>query len=97
MTRLYDDPHAPFFTVGQVADMLELRQAFLRRLDQFGVVSPARSDGAQRRYSRTDIDRITDVCGLLDEGLSLEGARRVIVLQAEVARLNAEVSRLSQA
>jgi MerR family transcriptional regulator/heat shock protein HspR len=94
MPATYDDPAAPFFTVGQVADMLDVRQAFLRRLDQFGLVSPARSEGAQRRYSRDDIDDINVVCGLLDDGLTLEGARQVIALQAEVTRLRAEVKKL---
>ncbi|MCQ0015433.1 hypothetical protein [Actinomadura madurae] len=38
-----DDEHAALFTVGQVADMLHVRQAFLRRIDEHQVVSPQRS------------------------------------------------------
>ncbi|MGH3398690.1 MAG: MerR family transcriptional regulator, partial [Streptosporangiaceae bacterium] len=47
-----DDANLPLFTVGQVAGMLEIQQAFLRRLDQHQIVRPARSEGGQRRYSR---------------------------------------------
>jgi MerR family transcriptional regulator/heat shock protein HspR len=89
-----DDYHRPFFTVSQVADV---QQAFLRRLDQHDVVSPARSEGYQRRYSRSDIDRVNEACGLIDEGLTLAGIRRVFGLQAEVDALRAEIAALQAA
>ena len=88
------DAGLPFFTVGQVADLLGVQQAFLRRLDEHDVVSPARSDGQQRRYSRDDIGRVEAAVGLIDEGLTLAGVRRVFELQAEVAALKAEIARL---
>lgn len=92
MTELFGDPARPIYTVGQVADLLDVQQAFLRRLDSQDLVRPARSDGAQRRYSRDDIDRVEAVCGLIDEGLTLEGVRRVMALQAEVATLRTELA-----
>jgi MerR family transcriptional regulator/heat shock protein HspR len=92
MTDLLEDRSRAFYTVGQVADLLDVQQAFLRRLDSQGIVRPARSDGAQRRYSQVDIDRLISVCGLIDEGLTLEGVRRVMALQAEVASLKAELA-----
>jgi MerR family transcriptional regulator/heat shock protein HspR len=54
----FDDEHAPLYTVGQVAGMLEVQPAFLRRLDVEEVVQPARSEGGQRRYSRSEISRV---------------------------------------
>jgi len=92
MTDPLEDRSRAMYTVGQVADLLDVQQAFLRRLDSQDIVRPARSDGAQRRYSRVDIDRVTAVCGLIDEGLTLEGVRRVMALQAEVASLRAELA-----
>jgi MerR family transcriptional regulator/heat shock protein HspR len=47
--ELFDDENAPLYTVGQVAEMLSLKQAFLRRIDELRVVSPQRSAGRQRR------------------------------------------------
>ena len=92
MTSPFDDHARPMFTVGQVAEMLELQQPFLRRLDSHELVSPARSAGAQRRYSRTDIDRIAGICDLIDEGLTLEGVKRVMALQAEVDDLKGQLA-----
>jgi MerR family transcriptional regulator/heat shock protein HspR len=88
-----DDPRAPVFTIGQVSEMLHVTQAFLRRLDQEGVVAPARSEGGQRRYSRDQINLVAQVRGLVAEGLTLAGARRVIELEARVAELEAELER----
>jgi len=88
-----DDTDAPFFTIGQVSDMLTVQQAFLRRLDQHDVVRPARSEGGQRRYSRHQIDQVVEVCTLIDEGLTLVGIRRVLTLEARVAELEAELVR----
>lgn len=86
----------PVFTVGQVADMLGVQQAFLRRLDRHDVVSPARSDGQQRRYSRLDMAQVQSALDLISDGLTLPGVRRVLELQAEVAALRAEIEQLRQ-
>ncbi len=89
-----DDDLAPLYSVGQVAGMLGVQQAFLRRLDTFDVVNPGRSDGQQRRYSRQDIAQVQQAVGLIDEGLTLNGVRRVLALEAEVKALHAEIARL---
>ena len=68
MTLAFDDDHAPLYTVGQVAGMLEVQPAFLRRLDSEQVVQPARSDGGQRRYSRADIARVQQVTRMAERG-----------------------------
>lgn len=85
-----DDENLPLFTVGQVAQMLEVQQAFLRRLDEFGVVQPARSTGGQRRYSRTEVTVVRYVAQLADEGMTLAAIRRVLELEHQVAQLSAE-------
>jgi DNA-binding transcriptional MerR regulator len=95
MTGLpFDNAGAPLYSVGQVADMLGVQQAFLRRLDSHDVVSPARSDGQQRRYSRIDVGQVQEALGLIDEGLTLGGVRRVLALQQQVRELEAELAAL---
>jgi DNA-binding transcriptional MerR regulator len=87
-----DDPHAPWFTIGQVASMLAVQPAFLRRIDAEQVVQPARSRGGQRRYSRHQIDRVRRVARLVDEGLTLEGIKRLLVLEDQVAELERQLA-----
>jgi MerR family transcriptional regulator/heat shock protein HspR len=85
-----DDENLPLFTVGQVSQMLEIQQAFLRRLDQLRVVRPTRSAGGQRRYTRREITVVQYVVNLVDEGVTLPGVRRVLELEERVRQLEAE-------
>ncbi|TDD29166.1 MerR family transcriptional regulator [Actinomadura sp. KC06] len=91
-----DDEYAALFTVGQVADMLHVQQAFLRRIDVHQVVSPQRSAGGQRRYSRHEISRIQQVVGMMDQGMTLPAIRRIFELQHELAQVTRERDELAR-
>ena len=97
----FEDENIPLYTVGQVAEMLSLKQAFLRRIDELQVVSPQRSAGRQRRYTRVEIRVIQQVVTMADEGMTMPAIRRIIELEqqlAEVARQRDELAaRLSAA
>jgi MerR family transcriptional regulator, heat shock protein HspR len=89
-----DDENLPLFTVGQVSAMLEVQQAFLRRLDQFDVVQPSRSSGGQRRYTRREITVVQYVLELIGDGMTLAGVRRVLQLETRVRQLEAQADRM---
>lgn len=86
----FEDEDLPIFTVGQVAGMLDIQQAFLRRLDEFAVITPSRSPGGQRRYTRHEITIVRYVCRLAGEGVTLTGIRRILELEARISDLEAE-------
>ena len=90
----FEDEDLPLYTVGQVSGMLEVQQAFLRRLDEFGVVRPSRSDGGQRRYSRREVVTVQYVVQLTGQGMTLAGIRRILELETQVAQLEQECSEL---
>jgi len=83
----FEEEDVPLFTVGQVAEMLQLKQAFLRRVDQLQVVSPQRSNGGQRRYTRIEIRVIQQVASMADEGMTMPAIRRIIELEQQLADL----------
>jgi MerR family transcriptional regulator, heat shock protein HspR len=85
-----DDDDLPLYTVGQVSQLLEIQQAFLRRLDEFRVVRPNRSSGGQRRYTRREITVVRYVTNLVDEGMTLSAIRRVLQLEERVRALETE-------
>jgi DNA-binding transcriptional MerR regulator len=91
-----DDENTPLYTVGQVAQLLEVKQAFLRRCDEFSVVSPQRSAGGQRRYSRVEIRVIQQVVTMADEGMTLPAIRRIIELERQLAIVTAERDELAR-
>jgi MerR family transcriptional regulator, heat shock protein HspR len=92
-----DDANMPLFTVGQVSQMLEVQQAFLRRLDEFRVVRPSRSAGGQRRYTRNEVVVVRYVVELIDNGMTLPAIRRVLELEARIRELEAERDELRAA
>ena len=90
----FEDNNLPLFTVGQVSSMLEIQQAFLRRLDEHDVVRPSRSSGRQRRYTRNEITVIQYVVRLADEGMTLPSIRRVLELEDRIRELESECDAL---
>jgi MerR family transcriptional regulator, heat shock protein HspR len=91
----FDDENVPLYTVGQVADMLSLKQAFLRRIDELQVVTPQRSAGRQRRYTRVEIRVIQQVASMADEGMTLPAIRRIIELETKLAEVAAQRDELA--
>jgi MerR family transcriptional regulator/heat shock protein HspR len=91
-----EDEHAPLFTVGQVAEMLAVKQAFLRRVDELQVVSPQRSAGRQRRYTRHEIAVIQRVVSMAADGITLQAIGRIIELEMRLAEVTAERDELAR-
>jgi MerR family transcriptional regulator/heat shock protein HspR len=92
----FDDENIPLYTVGQVAQMLAVKQAFLRRVDELRVVSPQRSPGGQRRYTRVEIRIIQQVASMADEGMTMPAIRRIIELEQQLARVVRERDELAK-
>jgi MerR family transcriptional regulator, heat shock protein HspR len=91
----FEDENIPLFTVGQVAEMLAVKQAFLRRIDELQVVTPQRSAGRQRRYTRVELRVIQQVASMADEGMTLPAIRRIIELETRLAEVAAQRDELA--
>ena len=79
-----DDQDYPAFTMGQAAEVLDVQAAFLRSLDAAGALSPKRSEGGHRRYSRRQLVLAGRLRELLDQGLTLDAATRIVDLQDQL-------------
>lgn len=67
----------------------------LRQYDRLGLVSPSRAPGRSRRYSRYDVDLLREIQRLSQAGVSLEGIKRIMQLENQVAALQSKVKELS--
>jgi MerR family transcriptional regulator, heat shock protein HspR len=76
------------------AELAGVHPQTLRIYERKGLVDPARTAGGSRRYSDADIRVLRRIQDLTEEGLNLAGVRRVLALEAEVARLRSEIERL---
>jgi MerR family transcriptional regulator, heat shock protein HspR len=80
-----DDPDYPAYTTGQAAEVLRVRQAFLRSLDAAGAVTPQRSAGGRRHWTRRQLAFAARIRELIDQGHTLAAARRILGLEDDLA------------
>jgi MerR family transcriptional regulator, heat shock protein HspR len=96
VNRGWADPDRGLFSISVAAELAGLHPQTLRIYEREGLLDPARSAGGTRRYSRSDIDRLAEICALTADGLNLAGIRRVLQLQEETRQLQAELARLRE-
>lgn len=89
-----DDDDYPAYTMGRAAEMLGTTPGFLRALDEAKLITPLRSEGGHRRFSRYQLRTAQRARELVDQGNSVEAACRIIILEdqlEEARRLNEEL------
>ncbi|MFD7683499.1 MerR family transcriptional regulator [Streptomyces sp. NPDC059271] len=93
--RLDDDDY-PAYTMGRAAEMLGTTQGFLRAIGEARLITPLRSPGGHRRYSRYQLRIAARARELVDGGTPIEAACRIVVLEdqlEEAQQLNAAYRR----
>ncbi|GHH11157.1 MerR family transcriptional regulator [Streptomyces rubradiris] len=89
-----DDDDYPAYTMGRAADLLGTTPAFLRAVGEAGLITPLRSEGGHRRYSRQQLRIAARARELVDQGTPIEAACRIIDLEdrlGEALRDNEEL------
>ena len=85
------EPDQALFSISVVTELTGVSQQALRGYEDKGLLTPYRTGGGTRRYSRRDIERINEIASLLAEGLNLVGIVYVLKLQAEASGLRREL------
>lgn len=88
------DDRTPVYVISVAAELTGLHAQTLRQYDRLGLVSPGRTPGGGRRYSRHDIEMLREVVRLSSLGMGLEGVRQVLALENQVSALQARVREL---
>ena len=87
-----NDANRAVYVISVAAELAGVHPQTLRIYERRGLLGPARTLGGSRRYSDKDIELLQRIGDLTSRGLNLEGVKRVIELEAEVARLRQEVA-----
>jgi MerR family transcriptional regulator/heat shock protein HspR len=82
------------YVISVAAELAGVHPQTLRVYERRGLVDPSRTGGGNRRYSERDIEQLRRIQDLTAAGLNLEGVRRVLELEADVARLRAAIDRI---
>lgn len=97
MNTTFDDADFPAYTMGRAAEMIGVTPAFLRSLGTAGLIEPERSLGGHRRYSRHQLQLAGRVRQLLDEGMPLAAACRIVTLEDRLAAAHRRIIELGGA
>jgi DNA-binding transcriptional MerR regulator len=69
----------PVYSIGAAAKMIDVPAATLRAWEErYGVITPIRSEGSQRLYSRSQIEQLKYIKSQLDAGASAADAHRLL-------------------
>ena len=85
------DNQRAVYVISVAAELAGMHPQTLRIYERKGLLEPARTVGGSRRYSESDINHLRRIQDLTNAGIGLEGVRRIIALEAEVAHLQAEL------
>jgi len=76
----------PIYSIGAVARMLGVPTSTLRAWeDRYAIVRPNRSEGAQRLYSRVQVEKLRFIKEQIDAGASAADAHRLLAQVVSVA------------
>jgi MerR family transcriptional regulator, heat shock protein HspR len=75
----------PAFTMGAAAEAIGVTPAFLRAAEAAGLFEVHRSGGGHRRYSRDDLELADRARQLVDDGLRVDAAVRIVSLEDQLA------------
>jgi DNA-binding transcriptional MerR regulator len=89
-----DDEDYPAYSMGSAAQVLGTTPGFLRSLDEAKLITPQRSEGGHRRYSRYQLRIAARARELVDHGTPLDAACRIIILEDQLAEAHAINSEL---
>ena len=76
------------YFISTAARLLQMHPQTLRKYERLGLVSPSRTVGSMRLYSRDELDRLRLIKHLVDEaGINLAGVQRLLSIAESVQRL----------
>ncbi len=76
------------YFISMAARLLEMHPQTLRKYERLGLVSPTRTVGSMRVYTREELDRLRLIKHLVEEeGVNLAGVQRLLSIAEAVQRL----------
>ncbi|MHB8587349.1 MAG: MerR family transcriptional regulator [Candidatus Dormibacteraceae bacterium] len=85
------------YSIGAVARMLDIPPSTLRAWeDRYSVITPVRSEGSQRLYSRAQVEQLRFIKSKLDSGMSAADAHRLLSQELAADRIPVGTADLSR-
>jgi len=84
--------HHAVYVISVFAELAGVHPQTLRNYERSGLLSPQRTSGGSRRFSEADLAALRRIQELTNEGVNLEGVKRIMALEAELAALRDELA-----
>ncbi len=88
--------HHAVYVISVFAEIAGVHPQTLRNYERSGLLNPQRTSGGSRRFSEADLLAIRRIQELTNEGVNLEGVKRIMRLEAELAELRARLEATMQ-
>lgn len=94
----YDEQReAAVYVISVAAELAGMHPQTLRMYERKGLVSPRRTRGNTRRYSRLDIERLRQIQDLTQRhGMNLAGVAMVMQLEADLGAARGRIAALEE-
>ena len=85
------------FVISVAAELAGMHAQTLRSYDRMGLVTPQRTRGGGRRYTKDDVEQLREIQRLShDEGVNLAGIKAITRLQEEKSALERRLEELQE-
>jgi MerR family transcriptional regulator/heat shock protein HspR len=86
------DADSAVYVISVAAQLAGVHPQTLRNYERTGLLDPSRTSGGSRRFSNTDLARLRRIQELTNDGVNLEGVKRILVLEAQLAHAHSQLA-----
>ena len=80
------------YVISVFAELAGVHPQTLRNYERSGLLSPQRTSGGSRRFSDEDLAALRRIQELTNDGVNLEGVKKILQLEAELDLARAELA-----
>ena len=84
------------YVISVFAELAGVHPQTLRNYERSGLLRPQRTSGGSRRFSDEDLVALRRIQDLTNDGVNLEGVKRIMALEAKLDSLKVELSELKK-
>ena len=91
------DTSRAIYVISVFAELAGVHPQTLRNYERTGLLNPQRTTGGSRRFSDQDLQVLRRIQELTNDGVNLEGVKRILRLERELDEARREVAALRDA
>src|SRR5579863_5889486 len=85
-------PQHAVYVISVFAVLADVHPQTLRNYERGGLLNPQRTSGGSRRFSDEDLTALRRIQELTNEGVNLEGVKKILRLESELTEVRARLA-----